>query len=80
MVAWTSIESTFTDTISYLGQMWTLFTTGLTIAWNSSIGFIQKAWIRLKAMFDKDINVTAETNAIDQRTADANGNAFASGE
>ncbi len=80
VVAWTSIESTFTDTISYLGQMWTLFTTGLTIAWNSSIGFIQKAWIRLKAMFDKDINVTAETNAIDQRTADANGNAFASGE
>jgi hypothetical protein len=80
VVAWTSIESTFTDTISYLGQMWTLFTTGLTIAWNSSIGFIQKAWIRLKAMFDKDINVTAETNAIDQRTLDANGNAFASGE
>jgi hypothetical protein len=80
VVAWTSIESTFTDTISYLGQMWTLFTTGLTIAWNSSIGFIQKAWIRLKAMFDKDINVTAETNAIEQRTLDANGNAFASGE
>jgi hypothetical protein len=80
VVAWTSIESTFTDTISYLGQMWTLFTTGLTIAWNSSIGFIQKAWIRLKAMFDKDINVTAETNAIDQRTLAANGNAFASGE
>ncbi len=80
VVAWTSIESTFTDTISFLGQAWTLFTTGLTIAWNSSIGFIQKAWIRLKAMFDKDINVTAETNAIDQRTADANGNAFAGGE
>ncbi|MFN7891387.1 MAG: hypothetical protein ACK5OC_13935 [Pirellula sp.] len=80
VVAWTSIESTFTDTISYLGQMWTLFTTGLTIAWNSSIGFIQKAWVRLKAMFDKHINVTAETNAIDQRTLDANGNAFASGE
>ncbi|HUP77000.1 MAG TPA: hypothetical protein VM260_00470, partial [Pirellula sp.] len=51
VVAWTSIESTFTDTIAFLGQAWTLFTTGLTIAWNSSIGFIQKAWIRLKAMF-----------------------------
>jgi hypothetical protein len=79
ILTWTRIESTFTDTISFLQQAWTLFTTGLTVAWHSTIGFIQKAWIRLKGMFDKDINVTAETQAIDQQTAESNQNAFAKG-
>ncbi|TWU19843.1 hypothetical protein [Allorhodopirellula heiligendammensis] len=41
--------------------------------WNSTVGFLKKAWIKLKGLFDDDINVDVEMAKIDAdtRAADA---------
>ncbi len=40
--------------------------------WNSTVGFLRKAWIKLKSLFDDDVNVEVEMAKIDKeiRTAD----------
>jgi len=73
------IESAFLSTTTFLANLWTNFTSGIMLTWNTSIGFIQKAWIRLKGLFDSDLNVNAEVDAIDQRTNAANSATAAAG-
>lgn len=37
--------------------------------WHSTVGFIKKAWVRLKSLFDSDINVEAEIQRINKEVA-----------
>lgn len=62
---WASVEVAWVETIDFLADSWSLFTSTLTRTWNTAIGFIQKAWVRLKSLFDQDLNVQAEINRID---------------
>lgn len=65
---WSSIESAWLETIGFLSDAWSIFTTTLTQTWHTAVGFIRKAWVRLKSLFDSDINVQAEVDKINQET------------
>lgn len=67
-----AIATGWTETIDFLADVWSLFTSGLMKTWNTSIGFIKKAWTRLKGLFDKDVNVEAEVKRINEETAGKN--------
>ena len=72
---WAALESGWIETVDVLADAWTLFTTGLIRTWNTAVGFIRKAWVRLKSLFDSDIDVDAEVERInadvDQQSAAA---------
>jgi TP901 family phage tail tape measure protein len=69
---WASVEVAWVETIDFLADSWALFTDTLTRTWNTSIGFIEKAWVRLKGLVSDDVDVQAEITRIDSRTANAN--------
>ena len=69
---WASVEVAWVETIDFLVDSWALFTDTLTRTWHSSIGFIEKAWVRLKGLVSDDVDVQAEITRIDSRTANAN--------
>ena len=69
---WASIEVAWTETIAFLADSWSLFTNLLTKTWHSTVGFIRKAWVRLKSLFDSDINIEAEVSRINAETQAAN--------
>ncbi len=66
------LEVGWVETIGFLSDAWSLFVNMLTQTWNTTVGFIRKAWVRLKSLFDEDINVEAETKAIDDETRSKN--------
>lgn len=70
--AWGVVEIGWTETVGFFADSWTTFTNMLTKTWNSTIGFIQNAWVRLKSLFDSDINVQAEVDRINADTARKN--------
>lgn len=72
---WSSIESAWLETIGFLSDAWSIFTTTLTQTWHTAVGFIRKAWVRLKSLFDSDINVQAEVDKINQETTAKNNEA-----
>jgi len=45
--------------------------------WNTAVGFIRKAWVRLKSLFDSEIDAEAEVTRINQEVAGKNDNADA---
>ncbi len=59
-------------TIDYLADTWAVFVAQVKSMWNSTVGFLRKAWIKLKSLFDDDVNVEVEMAKIDKeiRTAD----------
>ncbi len=59
-------------TIDYLADTWSVFVAQVKSMWNSTVGFLRKAWIKLKSLFDDDVNVEVEMAKIDKeiRTAD----------
>ncbi len=59
--AWAGLQSAWTETVDFLADAWTLFTTGLTKTWNHAVGFIRKAWVKLKSLFDSDIDAQAKS-------------------
>jgi hypothetical protein len=61
---WAALESGWIETVDVLADAWTLFTTGLTRTWNTAVGFIRQAWVRLKSLFDSDVDVDAEVARI----------------
>lgn len=65
---WTAIETAWVETLAFLGDSWSIFTGTLTKTWNSTVGFIRKAWVRLKSLFDTDIDVQSELQQIDAET------------
>jgi hypothetical protein len=69
---WAGIEIAWVETIAFLADSWSIFTNTLAQTWHSTVGFIKKAWVRLKGLFDSDINVDAEVQRIDAETAGKN--------
>ncbi len=69
---WSAIESSWVETIGFLADAWSIFTTTLTQTWYTAVGFIRKAWVRLKSLFDSEINVQAEVDRINQETTTKN--------
>jgi len=69
---WAAIEVAWTETVGFLADAWSVFTNVLTKTWHSTVGFIKKAWVRLKSLFDSDVDVTAEVERINRQTREAN--------
>ena len=69
---WAAIEVAWTETVGFLADAWSVFTNLLTKTWHSTVGFIKKAWVRLKSLFDSDVDVDAEVNRINRETTQAN--------
>lgn len=70
--AWAGLQTGWTETVDFLADAWSLFTTSLIQGWHSTIGFIRKAWVRLKSLFDEDVNVDAEVTRINDEVAGKN--------
>jgi hypothetical protein len=70
--AWAGLQTGWTETVDFLADVWSLFTTSLIQGWHSTIGFIRKAWVRLKSLFDEDVNVEAEVARIHDEVAGQN--------
>ncbi len=66
------VETAWVETIDYLADTWAVFVAQVKSMWNSTVGFLRKAWIKLKSLFDDDVNVEVEMAKIDKeiRTAD----------
>jgi len=66
------VETAWVETIDYLADTWSVFVAQVKSMWNSTVGFLRKAWIKLKSLFDDDVNVEVEMAKIDKeiRTAD----------
>lgn len=73
--AWAELQSGWTQTVDFLLDAWAVFTTSLTKAWHTAIGFIRKAWVRLKSLFDDDVDVDAEVTQINKEIAGKTGTA-----
>ena len=69
---WAMAENGWVETVDFLRDTWAIFTNVLQTTWHNTVGFIKKAWVNLKALFDKDINVNAEVTRINKETTDAN--------
>jgi len=69
---WAAVEVAWTETVGFLADAWSVFTNLLTKTWHSTVGFIKKAWVRLKSLFDSDVDVNAEVNRINRETSQAN--------
>jgi hypothetical protein len=70
--AWAGLQTGWTETVDFLADAWSLFSTGLIQGWNTTIGFIRKAWVRLKSLFDSDMNVDAEVARINEEVTSKN--------
>jgi hypothetical protein len=66
------VETAWGETIDYLADTWSVFVAQVKSMWNSTVSFLRKAWIKLKSLFDDDVNVEVEMAKIDKeiRTAD----------
>lgn len=73
--AWAGIEVAWAETVGFLADAWSVFTNLLTKSWHTTVGFIKKAWVRLKSLFDDDVDVDAEVNRINRETSEANATA-----
>ena len=69
---WAGLQSAWTETIDFLSDAWSIFTTGLTKTWKTAVGFIRTAWVKLKSLFDDDVDVDAEVARITDETASKN--------
>jgi hypothetical protein len=66
------IEVGWIESLAFLSDSWSLFVNMLTQTWNTTIGFIRKAWVRLRSLFDEELDVEAEVQRIDQATTAKN--------
>lgn len=70
--AWAGLQTAWVHTVDFLRDAWSVFTTWLVQAWHTSIGFIKKAWIKLKSLFDDEVDAEAEITRINQEVAAKN--------
>jgi len=75
--AWAQLQSGWTETVDFLADAWSLFATGITKSWHTAVGFIRKAWVRLKSLFDSDLDAEAEITRINTEVAQQNAGADA---
>lgn len=69
---WVALKGGWRTTIDFLSDYWADFASGIQKTWNTAIGFIKKVWVQLKGLFDKDINVNAEVQRIENETRGKN--------
>jgi TP901 family phage tail tape measure protein len=60
------VETAWVETIDYLADTWSVFVSQVKSMWNSTVGYLRKAWIKLKSLFDEDVNVEVEMAKIDK--------------
>lgn len=72
---WAAVEVGWTETVAFLADAWSVFTNLLAHTWHNTIGFIRKAWVRLKGLFSDDVDVDAEVERINREVSDATGDA-----
>ena len=66
---WAGVQTGFVESVDFMADVWAIFTNQLTKVWFSTVGFIQKAWVKLKGLFDEDLNVNAEVERINNEVA-----------
>ncbi len=67
--AWAGLEAGWVETVSFLADAWTLFTTNLTKTWNTAVAFIRTAWVKLKSLFDSELDAEGEITRINREVA-----------
>jgi hypothetical protein len=70
--AWAGLQTGWQETVDFMADAWTVMSDFIMANWNTAIGFIQKAWVRLKGLFDKDVDVGAEVEKINREVAGKN--------
>ncbi len=63
--SWASLKTTWTNTVSYLLDVWNIFIKNLKSAWNASQSFLQKRWLDLMGLFDSSLDVDAAKKLVD---------------
>src|SRR5690606_9974984 len=64
--AWAGLQTAWVHTVDFLRDAWSIFTTWVVKAWHTASGFIQKAWIKLKSLFDSELDADAEIRRINE--------------
>jgi len=63
--AWAGLKKSWTDTVSFLADIWNIFLNELRQAWNVSQAWLQKGWLSFMGLFDKKLNVEAAFELVD---------------
>jgi len=66
--AWAGMQVAWVETVTFLANIWTGFTLGITKAWNETQGFLAKGWIELMGLFDEGLEVDVIKKSIDDDT------------
>ena len=69
--AWAKLQTAWGETVRGFSDIWSAFVNELSQTWYNVVGFIKKAWLRLKALFQEDIDIQSETERINRETAEA---------
>ena len=63
--AWSAMQVAWVETVAFLQNIWTGFTTGIHRAWNATQNFLAKGWIELMGLFDEEMDVDAVKRQLD---------------
>lgn len=63
--AWAGMQIAWVETVTFLQNSWTGFTTGITRAWNATQNFLAKGWVELMGLFDEEMDVDAVKRQLD---------------
>jgi len=69
------VASGWINAIDLLLDTFSVFAAGVKSIWNNTVGWLKKAWVKLRSLIDSDIDVEAEVKAIDGETNAANAGA-----
>jgi hypothetical protein len=64
--AWAGLKTAWSDTVSFLSDIWNIFLNGLKQAWDISQAWLQKRWLSFMGLFDKSIDVEAAYKLVDE--------------
>lgn len=64
-----TLQAAWQETTDFISDAWSLMWGGMKKVFFETIGFIKSAWVRLKGLFDSDIDVEAEVSKISAETA-----------
>jgi hypothetical protein len=65
------LESAWLEITDFLADAWRVVCDGIKGTWDSTVGFVQKLWVRLRSLLGEEVNVEAEAGKIDQANASA---------
>jgi len=69
--AWAGLQTGWIETVDVMRDAWSLFTTFIAKNWNSVVGFLKKAWQRLKSLVTGE-DSSAVQSQIDEETTRMN--------